>query len=196
MARGWMAASILALACGPQIATDDAGSTSAASAGDEAPASTSDAPGGRPGSGGTGERPCDPETCPPCGDDCEADHACRPDGRVVCSCVCGPSTGPPQSTSGGSDGGEVTDGGAASSEGGEVSSDGGEDTSSCRAGTEGCTCTAEGSCNPGFQCDPNQNVCVLDVCPVGTEGCPCTPAGACDPALQCMDEICLDPDGG
>lgn len=68
---------------------------------------------------------------------------------------------------------------------------------SCEVGTEGCDCTTGGSCNPGYKCDNNQNICFLDVCPVGTEGCECTPAGACDPipeGLLCLSEVCvLDP---
>ncbi|MEM6991612.1 MAG: hypothetical protein AAF721_13990 [Myxococcota bacterium] len=63
---------------------------------------------------------------------------------------------------------------------------------SCEVGHEGCPCTSGGSCNPGFECDVNQNICKLDTCPVGTEACACTPEGGCDPGLQCASEVCVD----
>jgi hypothetical protein len=71
----------------------------------------------------------------------------------------------------------------------------GTDGGDCEIGSEGCSCTMGGSCNPGFKCDNNQNICFLDVCPVGTEGCACTPAGACDPipeGLTCASDICVN----
>lgn len=69
----------------------------------------------------------------------------------------------------------------------------GSDGGDCEIGSEGCSCTMGGSCNPGFKCDNNQNICFLDVCPVGTEGCECTPMGSCDPELVCLSKICVDP---
>lgn len=63
---------------------------------------------------------------------------------------------------------------------------------SCEVGHEGCACTSGGSCNPGFECNQNQNICFLDTCPVGTETCDCTPKGGCDPDLQCASDICVD----
>lgn len=62
----------------------------------------------------------------------------------------------------------------------------------CETGWEGCACTSGGSCNPGLQCDNNQNVCFLDTCPVGNEGCACTPGGACNPTLLCLSEVCVE----
>ncbi len=61
----------------------------------------------------------------------------------------------------------------------------------CQTGWEGCACTSGGSCNPGLQCDNNQNICFLDTCPVGNEGCECTPGGACNPDLICLSDVCV-----
>src|SRR5688500_13221359 len=60
----------------------------------------------------------------------------------------------------------------------------------CEVGSEGCDCTSGGSCNPGFKCDTNQNICFLDECTVGTEGCAGTPAGACDPIPARLGGAC------
>jgi hypothetical protein len=60
-------------------------------------------------------------------------------------------------------------------------------------GSEGCPCTMGGSCNPGFFCNTNLQICISDTCPVGTEKCHCTPGGQCDPGLQCLSDFCVDP---
>jgi len=74
----------------------------------------------------------------------------------------------------------------------EPDDDVGGTSGTCEVGHEGCECTSGGSCNPGFVCDKNQNICFLDTCPVGTETCACTPEGACDPDLQCASDVCVD----
>ncbi len=65
--------------------------------------------------------------------------------------------------------------------------------SGCDVGHEGCPCTSGGSCNPGFFCNTNLNICISDACPAGTEECHCTPGGSCDPGLQCLSDFCVDP---
>lgn len=62
----------------------------------------------------------------------------------------------------------------------------------CEVGHEGCPCTSGGSCNPGFTCDNNLNICLLPTCPIGTETCPCTSGSTCDPGLQCASHVCVD----
>jgi hypothetical protein len=173
-ASGWIIFGVLG-GCGPQVVDDDGGGATepgtggsrgggtaegSATSGREPPAATTDTTETTAGDG-----MCSRRDCPPCDPGCSLDLGCTERGPS-CECICG-----------------VEDGG----------SDSMQDSSGepeCPAGNEGCPCTDDDDCNPGFECDGNQNTCVVDVCPVGTEGCDCAPGRTCDPGIMCIDGIC------
>lgn len=65
----------------------------------------------------------------------------------------------------------------------------------CPTGTEGCGCFANGTCDPGLECQ-DDGFCGPESepeCPPGTEGCECYPNDTCDSGLYCNNfGVCED----
>lgn len=62
----------------------------------------------------------------------------------------------------------------------------------CSAGSPGCACGPGRSCEGGYSCAAEVDVCVPAGCSPGAEACTCA-AGECLGALACVGDICSPP---